>query len=71
VFFVSEQLPEQLRPWILWSPFAHGMQLLRSAYFDNYTSRDASLGYFLTSLVFLGVIALAGERLARSHVQPM
>ncbi|ARP85682.1 ABC transporter permease [Bordetella genomosp. 9] len=71
VFFVSEQLPEQFRPWLLWSPFAHGMQLLRSAYFDGYDSQDASLSYFLTSLVFLAVIALAAERLARSNVQPM
>ncbi|MFC4275359.1 ABC transporter permease [Achromobacter aloeverae] len=71
VFFVSEQLPEQLRPWMLWSPFAHGMQLLRSAYFDSYKSQDGSLGYFLTALVFLAVISLAAERLARSNVQPM
>lgn len=71
VFFVSEQLPEQLRPWMLWSPFAHGMQLLRSAYFDNYASQDASVGYFLAAVVFLAVIALAAERLARSDVQPM
>lgn len=71
VFFVSEQLPEQLRPWMLWLPFAHGMQLLRSAYFEAYTSHDASLGYFLTCLVFLMVIALAAERLARPNVQPM
>ncbi|MDQ2140635.1 ABC transporter permease [Alcaligenaceae bacterium B3P038] len=71
VFFVSEQLPEQLRPWILWSPFAHGMQLLRSAYFDAYASQDASVGYFLTTLVFLMVVALAAERLARPNVQPM
>lgn len=71
VFFVSEQLPEHLRPWILWSPFAHGMQLLRSAYFEAYESTDASLGYFLTSLVFLMVIALAAERLARPNIQPM
>jgi ABC-type polysaccharide/polyol phosphate export permease len=71
VFFVSEQLPEQLRPWILWSPFAHGMQLLRSAYFNAYDSQDASVGYFLTSLVFLMVVALAAERLARPNVQPM
>jgi len=71
VFFVSEQLPEQLRPWMLWSPFAHGMQLLRSVYFDAYESQDASLGYFLTALVFLFVVALAGERLARPNVQPM
>ncbi|CAM4052143.1 ABC transporter permease [Bordetella muralis] len=71
VFFVSEQLPEQLRPWMLWSPFAHGMQLMRSVYFEAYTSTDASLTYFLTSLVFLMVVALAAERLARPNVQPM
>lgn len=71
VFFVSEQLPEHLRPWILWSPFAHGMQLLRSAYFDSYESSDASLEYFLTALVFLAVASLAAQRLARSNVQPM
>ncbi|WP_345796079.1 ABC transporter permease [Castellaniella sp. MT123] len=71
VFFVSEQFPEQLRPWVLWSPFAHGMQLLRSAYFPAYQSHDASLGYFLTSLVFLMVVALMAETLARPRVQPM
>ena len=71
VFFVSEQLPENLRPWMLWLPLGHGMQLLRSAYFEAYTSHDASLGYFLTSLVFLMVLALAAERLARPNVQPM
>jgi ABC-type polysaccharide/polyol phosphate export permease len=71
VFFVSEQLPEHLRPWMLWLPLAHGMQLLRSAYFEAYASHDASLGYFLTSLVFLMVLALAAERLARPNVQPM
>jgi len=71
VFFVSEQLPEQLRHWVLWSPFAHGLQLLRSAYFSSYTSHDASLSYFLTALVFLAVAALAAERLTRSNVQPM
>jgi ABC-type polysaccharide/polyol phosphate export permease len=70
-FFVSEQLPEHLRPWMLWLPLAHGMQLLRSAYFEAYASHDASLGYFLTSLVFLMVLALAAERLARPNVQPM
>ncbi|SSW69509.1 ABC transporter permease [Achromobacter agilis] len=71
VFFVSEQLPETLRPWMLWLPFAHGMQLLRSAYFEAYESQDASVGYFLTALVFLMVAALAAERLARPNVQPM
>lgn len=71
VFFVSEQLPEEYRKYFLWSPLAHGMQLLRSAYFDSYSSQDASLTYFVTSLVFLAVVAVAAERLARTHVQPM
>lgn len=71
VFLVSEQLPEQYRPWVLWSPLAHGMQLLRSAYFTNYTSQDADLGYFLIALVFMIVVAWAAQRLVRSDVQPM
>lgn len=71
VFLVSEQLPEQYRPWVLWSPLAHGMQLLRSAYFTNYTSQDANLGYFLIALVFMIVVAWAAQRLVRSDVQPM
>ncbi|MBC8642018.1 ABC transporter permease [Caballeronia sp. EK] len=71
VFFVSEQLPEQFRAYFLWSPFAHGMQLLRSSYFQSYVSSDASLPYYLTSLVLLMVVALACERLARSRVHPM
>lgn len=70
VFFVSEQLPVQYRPYFLWSPFAHGMQLLRSAFFSSYKSHDASLAYFLTSLAFLAAIGLAAERRARCKVQP-
>jgi capsular polysaccharide transport system permease protein len=71
VFFVSEQFPEQYRAYFLWSPFAHGMQLLRSAYFVSYRSTDASLAYFLTALVLLAVVALIAERFARSNIQPM
>jgi ABC-type polysaccharide/polyol phosphate export permease len=71
VFLVSEQLPEPYRKYFLWSPFAHGMQLLRTAYFDNYTSHDASLSYFLIALVLLATISLLAERLARCNVQPM
>jgi capsular polysaccharide transport system permease protein len=71
VFFVSEQLPQEYRKYFLWSPFAHGMQLLRSAYFEGYSSQDASLTYFVSSLVFLAVLAMAMERRARTNVQPM
>lgn len=71
VFLVSEQLPEQYRKYFLWSPFAHGMQLLRSAYFHNYKSEDASVSYFFIALILLLAISLFTERLARSNIQPM
>jgi capsular polysaccharide transport system permease protein len=71
VFFVSEQLPEQYRKYFLWSPFAHGMQLLRSSYFDSYASHDASFRYFVTALVLLAVLGVSMERIARTRVQPM
>lgn len=71
VFFVSEQLPEQYRKYLLWSPFAHGMQLLRSAYFTSYASEDASRTYFFVSLIFVAVVAATAERLVRRDVQPM
>lgn len=71
VFLVSEQLPEAYRRYFLWSPFAHGMQLMRQAYFENYTSQDASLSYFLIMLVIMVAISLLAERLLRCNVQPM
>jgi ABC-type polysaccharide/polyol phosphate export permease len=71
VFIVSEQLPEQYRPYFLWSPLAHSMQLLRSAYFPGYDSTDASLSYFLTCLVVIGAIGLLCERSVRPAMQPM
>jgi ABC-type polysaccharide/polyol phosphate export permease len=71
VFFVSEQLPEQYRAYVLWSPFAHALQLLRSAYFTSYKSEDASPEYFVISLGILIVAAYAAQRAVRSRSQPM
>jgi capsular polysaccharide transport system permease protein len=71
VFFVSEQLPEQYRPYVLWSPFAHALQLLRSAYFTSYKSEDASPEYFVLSLGVLIIAAYAAQRAVRSRSQPM
>jgi len=71
VFFVSEQLPEAYRHYVLWSPLAHGMQLLRSSYFEGYASRDASLAFFVTALIFLAATGFAAERFARTRIQPM
>jgi len=71
VFFVSEQLPEEYRPWVLWSPTAHGMQLLRSAYFPGYASSDASVSYFCLGLIIVLGLGLMAERNARPYIQPV
>jgi capsular polysaccharide transport system permease protein len=71
VFFVSEQLPSEYRKYFLWSPLGHGFQLLRSAWFPNYKSQDASLVYFLASIVAFVVVGLISDRLARPNINPV
>lgn len=71
IFFVTEQLPEAYRGYILWNPLAHGTQLLRSFYFDAYVCSDASLSYFWLSVIAGLSIALIAERLIRRYIQPM
>jgi ABC-type polysaccharide/polyol phosphate export permease len=70
VFFVSEQLPQEYRKFVLWCPLAHGFQLLRSAYFKAYKSQDASLSYFLIAVVLSVVMALIVDRLSRPNLRP-
>ena len=70
VFYVSEQLPVTYRQWILLSPFAHILQLLRSAYFVNYESTDANPEYFFLCFGLLAVTAFVGQRLVSWRPQP-
>jgi capsular polysaccharide transport system permease protein len=71
VIFVSEQLPMDLRPYVLWSPLAHAMQLLRSAYFAGYKSDDANAEYFFMSLGLLIVTAILVQGSVRWRSAPM
>lgn len=70
VFFVSEQLPESFRPFVLWCPTAHGMQLLREAYFPGYVSTDASPAYFWISVVVALGAGLATATAALPNIKP-
>jgi ABC-type polysaccharide/polyol phosphate export permease len=71
VFFVSEQLPEVYRKYVLWWPLSHGFQLLRSSYFVTYKSYDASVTYYVVSIILFLAAGFTADRLARSNVQPM
>lgn len=70
VFIVSEQLPSEYRNIVLWSPFAHAMQLLRSAYFENYQSTDANPEYFFVWMAVLIIVAFISQRRVRSRSNP-
>ncbi len=69
-FLVSEQLPTDYRAFILWSPLTHALQLLRTAYFENYTSDDADPEFFFAWLGALIVVGAVGQRLIRSRSNP-
>lgn len=55
LFFVSEQLPDWIAEWLLWNPLLNTVQLGRSFWFQNYTTRDSSWFYVM---VFLGSLLL-------------
>ncbi|MBV9529052.1 hypothetical protein [Sphingomonas sp.] len=70
VILVSEQLPVEYRPIVLWSPLSHAEQLLRSAYFEGYKSEDADPTYFFVCFGFLVLAAMISQRLVRSRSLP-
>lgn len=65
VVVVSEQFSEEDKFILLWNPLVHGMQLLRSTYFHEYTSQDAVPGFFLAATAGLFVLGLTCERAQR------
>ena len=70
IAFVSEQLPEDIKPWIMWNPIAHGMQLFRGAYFAGYTSMDASPLYFAGGIMALLTVGVSLQRSTRRLIRP-
>lgn len=50
-FFPITVIPEPLRPFILWNPLAHGIELLRKCASPNYPIPGISASYFIISTV--------------------
>jgi capsular polysaccharide transport system permease protein len=46
IFFSISFIPDVLRPWILWNPIAHGVELLRQACNPYYPAPGVSALYF-------------------------
>lgn len=71
VVLVTEQLPTEYRPYLLWSPLAHAMQLLRSAYFEGYKSEDAVPHYFFIGFGVLVIAAVVAQWSVRPRSVPL
>jgi ABC-type polysaccharide/polyol phosphate export permease len=71
VILVTEQLPADYRPYLLWSPLAHAMQLLRSAYFEGYKSEDASAAYFFIGFGVMVIVAVMAQQSVRARAIPV
>lgn len=46
IFFSIRVIPDELRPWILWNPIAHGVELLRQSVNPAYPAPGVSALYF-------------------------
>jgi capsular polysaccharide transport system permease protein len=46
VFFSISMIPDAFRPWILWNPIAHGIELMRIACNPGYPAPGVSMFYF-------------------------
>jgi capsular polysaccharide transport system permease protein len=51
IFFPISIIPDFLRPWILWNPMAHGVELLRMAANPSYPAPGVSALYFWSWVV--------------------
>ena len=65
VVVVSEQFPERFRAFLVWNPALHIMQLLRTEYFVQYRSTDATPAvavFFALTAVFAGCAIESSRR---------
>lgn len=64
-FFVANYLPDQITDYLVWNPLLHGVEWIRTAYYDGYSDKLLNkpylIGFGLTSLC----IGLFAERALR------
>jgi capsular polysaccharide transport system permease protein len=68
ILFVPDALPENFRRIIALNPILHGVEWMRSAYYDGYGSQILDKGYLLAWGVGTVLIGLVAERFARGHL---
>lgn len=63
VFFPMSIVPARYREILAWNPLVHAMELIREAWFANYTSPVADVSYLFYWTICTLALAIAGYRL--------
>jgi capsular polysaccharide transport system permease protein len=59
IFFSVEVIPGEYRPWLLWNPVLHALELIRGAYFqaiDLHYGDPVYLAYWTIGALALGLL---------------
>lgn len=69
IFFTANSLPEQVASVMSYNPVLHAVELVRTGWFVDYTSRYASIVYLSAWVLGFLFLGLALERSARAKLQ--
>jgi capsular polysaccharide transport system permease protein len=69
LFFTANDLPTQLRNYLLYNPLLHAVELVRDGWFVEYQAHYFDASYLLGWVLVLGYLGLLLERFARRRME--
>jgi len=69
IFFTANDLPSNIRQYMMWNPVLHCVELVRDGWFTSYTAWHASPAYVAAWILALGFAGLTLERVARNRLE--
>ena len=66
-FFIANNLPSNIRPFMDWNPLFHLLDQSRSAAFVNYNARTTSMDYAIIVFMVILVLAMLVEHYVRTN----
>jgi capsular polysaccharide transport system permease protein len=69
LFFTANDLPAELRDYLLYNPVLHAVELVRDGWFVEYQAHYLDAPYLLGWIITLGYFGLLLERFARRRIE--
>ena len=64
VFFAANQLPGEVRDYLMWNPMLHCVEYIRGGFYTTYDARHANPSYLLLWILICGAVGLHLHRWA-------